>query len=276
MSPSSLDDVRPTTGIGAMRGSSRRSFSTSSPSSFGSLRSSRTTAGILERSRPACPPRPKRKSTASLPSRTITISFAIFAWRSARSVSSSSSASSSTSRMNFSAIGFQGKEKHRTLARLGVGPDTPAVPVHDALDCSKTDAFSGIVRLGVQPLEGAEELRGIGHVEAGAVVAHEERRRRAFAPRADLDARPLGLRGELPGVADQVLDRRAQQPRITLRAQALRDRDLDPALRLAAAQVGRHLLRDLGDVDLLALEADARDLRKVQQILDQLPHALRR
>src|SRR5258705_2914061 len=243
MSSSSLEEVRTTTGISTVRRSSRMRFRTSTPSSLGSLRSSRTTAGVLERSRPACSPPPKRKSIASLPSRAITISFAILAWRSARIVSSSSSALSSTSMINFSGIGLQGEEQRRALARRGVGPDAPAVPVHDALDRGEADTGAGIIGVGMQSMEGAEELGGIGHVEAGAVVAHEEGRRRAVTQRADLDMRLLGLRSELPGVADQVLDRRAQQPRIALRAQALADRDLDPALRLAAAHAGPPLPR---------------------------------
>src|SRR5439155_10207868 len=74
------------------------------PSSLGSLRSSRTTAGIVGGSRPACRPVPKRKSTASWPSLATTTLLAMFAFRSARSVSSSSFGLSSTSRIIFSII----------------------------------------------------------------------------------------------------------------------------------------------------------------------------
>src|SRR6266699_2839056 len=104
MSSSSHDDVRTTTGISLVRGSARIRCSTSMPLSLGSLRSSRTTAGILGGSRPACWPVPKRKSTASWPSLATKTSFAMLALRSARRVSSSSFALSSTSRIVFSII----------------------------------------------------------------------------------------------------------------------------------------------------------------------------
>src|SRR6267143_3713630 len=72
------------------------------PSSLGSLRSSRTTAGIVVGSRPAYLPVPNRKSSASWPSLAMATSLAMFAFLSASSVSSSSFGLSSTSRIIFS------------------------------------------------------------------------------------------------------------------------------------------------------------------------------
>src|SRR5712691_9687205 len=74
------------------------------PSSLGSLRSSRTTAGIVVGSRPAYLPSPNRKSSASWPSLAMATSLAMFAFLSARSVSSSSFGLSSTSRIIFSIV----------------------------------------------------------------------------------------------------------------------------------------------------------------------------
>src|SRR5260221_2090534 len=102
MSSSSLDDVSTTTGMSLVRGSARIRCSTSMPSSLGSLRSSRTTAGIVDGSRPACGPVPNRKSTASWPSLATKTLLAMLAFRSARSVSSSSFGLSSTSMIVFS------------------------------------------------------------------------------------------------------------------------------------------------------------------------------
>src|SRR6266849_3503046 len=104
MSSSSLDEVRTTTGISLVRGSARMRFSTSIPLSFGSFRSSRTTAGIGSGLRSEYLPVENRKSSASVPSRATKTSLAILALRSARSVSSSSSGLSSTSMMTFSII----------------------------------------------------------------------------------------------------------------------------------------------------------------------------
>src|SRR5712692_3952464 len=104
MSSSSLEEVRTTTGISLVRGSARIRCSTSIPSSLGSFRSSRTTAGIAGGSRPAYLPVPKRKSIASWPSLAMATSLAMFAFLSARSVSSSSFGLSSTSRIIFSIV----------------------------------------------------------------------------------------------------------------------------------------------------------------------------
>src|SRR5882757_9788438 len=104
MSSSSLEEVRITTGTSLVRGSARIRCSTSMPSSLGSLRSSRTTAGIVGSSRPAYLPVPNRKSSASWPSLAMATSLAMFAFLSARSVSSSSFGLSSTSRIVFSIV----------------------------------------------------------------------------------------------------------------------------------------------------------------------------
>ena len=58
--------------------------------------------------------------------------------------------------------------------RRALGPDAPAVAVHDALHRREADAGARELGGRVQPLEGREQLVGVGHVEAGAVVAHEE------------------------------------------------------------------------------------------------------
>src|SRR5712671_6951137 len=102
MSSSSLEEVRTTTGTSLVRGSARIRCSTSMPSSLGSLRSSRTTAGIVGGSRPAYLPVQNRKSSASWPSLATETWLAMLALRSARSVSSSSFGLSSTSRIIFS------------------------------------------------------------------------------------------------------------------------------------------------------------------------------
>src|SRR5260370_19472792 len=168
------------------------------------------------------------------------------------------------------------EEEHRALAGRGIGPDAPAVPVHDALYRGEADAGALVLVRRMQALEGAEQLVGIAHVEAGAVVAHEEGRLLPVAQQADLDARLPGLGAELPRIADQVLQRRAQQARVGVGLHAVPHRDLDLARRLAALHVRDHLARELADVDVAPRELAARHLGKIQQVLDQLAHALRR
>src|SRR5882672_4950516 len=313
MSSSSLDEVSTTTGINFVLGSERSCFNTSRPLNFGSFRSRRMTAGIRSRLRPSYWPLPKTNSSASLPSRVTTISFAIFACFSARRVSSSSSGLSSTTMIifwdiappsfsiaplstigsrspvfpssglglrhvgarSFHAIRFEREVERGALARLGIGPDPAAVPMDDPLHRRQPDARALILVARVQTLESAEQLVGVRHVEAGAVVAHIENRAPIVAETADLYAWLVRLCRELPRIPDQVLECRSQQPRIRARTHAVPDGDVDLALRLTALQVVHHLPGQLAYVRVAPLEAAARYAREVEQVLDQLPHALR-
>src|SRR5438093_9370425 len=87
----------------------------------------------------------------------------------------------------------EGEAERRPFVRLRLGPDAAAVPVDDPLHDGQADAGALVVLGVVQPLEHAEELVGVAHVEADAVVLDIILRRaaRATAPTADLDARDL-------------------------------------------------------------------------------------
>src|SRR5665647_528263 len=122
----------------------------------------------------------------------------------------------------------QRKAEGGAFLHLALGPHVAAVAADDALHGGQTDTRAFELAGRVQPLEGAEELVGIGHVEAGAVVAHEEGAlacvsgcaavvrpfaqsvgEAALARRdgSDLDARRVVLAGEPPGVAEEVVQR---------------------------------------------------------------------
>src|SRR6267142_1203311 len=170
MSSSSLEEVRITVGISRVRGSARSRLSTSRPESFGSLRSSRITAGVRATSRPACAPSPKRKSSASAPSRATTTSFAIFAWRSARVVSSSSSGLSSTSRIILSdmdppSLQYVGKR----IRGCGLGEQIPLAFVA-VVAAQELELLGGLDALG----EHAQAQR-VAHADDPLREAHDER-----------------------------------------------------------------------------------------------------
>src|SRR5690606_38351603 len=115
----------------------------------------------------------------------------------------------------------QHEAETRALARLALGPDLAAVALHHPPHRRQRDAVAGELVLGVQALERPEQLGRVFLAEACTVVAHEAHRLVPLVRRAaDLDPRIRGVRGELPGVADQVLQQVAHQVRITVRAQA--------------------------------------------------------
>src|SRR5712691_5070686 len=175
----------------------------------------------------------------------------------------------------FYAIRFEREVERCALARLGIGPDPAAVPVDDPLHRRQPDPGALILVARVQALESAKQLVGVRHVKAGAVVAHIENRAPIIAKTADLYARLVRLCRELPRIPNQVLECRPQQPRIRVRTHAVPDGYVDLALWITALQLVHHLPGQLGYVGVAPLQAAAGYAREVEQVLDQLPHALR-
>src|SRR5262245_4900069 len=101
---------------------------------------------------------------------------------------------------------LEGKVKGGALPDSALGPDPAAMPLHDALYCRQADAGAWVFHASMDALKGAEQLVSIRHVEAHAIVAHEEYRRPLVLRQASkLDAR-LGLSGgKLPRIAEQIL-----------------------------------------------------------------------
>ena len=90
------------------------------------------------------------------------------------------------------------------LAYLPFCPDAPTVPLDDACHGGQANAGAGEFRRTVQAAEGPEQELGIGHVEAGAVVPHEELLLAIHGAGAEFDAGPSRSPGEFPGVPEQV------------------------------------------------------------------------
>jgi hypothetical protein len=119
-------------------------------------------------------------------------------------------------------------------------------------------------------LEREEVLAGVRLVEPDAVIPDVVDGLAPLLLDAELYLR-LGLsRGDLLGVAQQVLERHPEQPRIP------RDRETvgyDEPRGVPAAQVVGHPPREGAQVNLLAPHLLARDAREVQEIVDQVAHA---
>ena len=126
--------------------------------------------------------------------------------------------------------------ERRALVGLGVGPDAAAVAVDDPLHDGEADAGALIVLGPVQPLEDAEQLVGVAHVEADAVVL-DEIGRIALAVAVALPISIIALRlaaRVLEGVGQQVDPDLLEQRRVGLARRQLADVDLDlPAVPLA-------------------------------------------
>src|SRR3990172_3263154 len=171
-------------------------------------------------------------SSASAPSLSQVMWFASLPLRSARIASSASAGLSSTRRMSTSSnlsiwSSFRQRKIERgSFAHFALGPDPPAVPGHHAPHDGKADAGSRKLLRRMQPLEHAEKLVVVLHIESGAVVLDAVHALRAVLMAAHLDQRLLALAAELDRVRQQIdphlLDRRRVAPRFG------KGMDLDP------------------------------------------------
>src|SRR5690606_7558033 len=115
-------------------------------------------------------------------------------------------------------------------------PDAPAVAIDDALHRGEANARAGEFVHAMQALEGAEQLVGVLHIEAGAIVAHEVHLPRAVFHDAYDDAWILLFRRELPRVAEQVFEYDAHELRIGRGLHALPHRDVRVVAKVARLQ----------------------------------------
>src|SRR5690349_15985248 len=98
--------------------------------------------------------------------------------------------------------------------------------MHNALHGRKSDTRSGKFRERVIARERFEQMIEERGVEPGAIVADEVDGSSPLAFAAKFDLR-LGMTGRIfPRVAEQILKRNAQQPRVSLDFEAARDLDV--------------------------------------------------
>src|SRR4051812_21485919 len=121
---------------------------------------------------------------------------------SATRASSSSLLSSSTSSTTGLSAMLASRVEREREGRAAVGHahrgHLAAVPVDDALDGGQPDTGAGELADAVQPLEWAEQLLYVAHVEAGAVVAYEVHGLAVPTLHADLDVGERAARRVLP------------------------------------------------------------------------------
>ena len=98
--------------------------------------------------------------------------------------------------------------------------------VHDG------QAYAGAFefRCRVEPLKRVEQFICMGHVKTGAVVAHEVNRLAVSLRHPDLNLRHGPVLRELPGIAQQVVERNAEQVGIALNEQIGSHLALDPTI----------------------------------------------
>src|ERR1700745_1867515 len=104
---------------------------------------------------------------------------------------------------------------------------------------------------GVEPLEGTEELVGVGHVEAGAVVADEECRDTVLYRLSHFDPCLPTLTPKFPSAAQQALEDVLQEAGIACRQQSIFHAKLNRAgrARTVILEARTDVASELGQVD---------------------------
>src|SRR5258708_217189 len=126
----------------------------------------------------------------------------------------------------------------------------------------------------MQSLKGAEQFLTISQVEAGAVVANKICRVTVADRSRKLDARRIARSGELPGIAEQILEHHLEQPSIALGHETVGNRGLDASVGPRPLQLGIDVAGQRAQVDPFVPEIAARDTSQRQQRVDQLRHGL--
>src|SRR5882724_9116578 len=277
MSCSSADEVSMTTGSACVRLSDFRRRSTSIPPSRGIFTSSKISFGcVLSRVLHATDR--DTNSSASTPPRTRTKRLTSPPLRRARVVISASGSLSSTSNMSTapkSSIAHprrKGEGKHRTAVHFAIRPYAAAMPRHHPLDDGKAHAGAAELVRTMQPLEHTEQFVGVFHIESHPVVPYRVDILGSALPAAHLDPGLRRLAAVLDRIGDQVRPHLPQEGAVAPHRRQGTDRH--PRRRRAPGQsFGDHFADQRFDVDLLCGYGKASKPGKLQQIINQGPHA---
>src|SRR5438876_1082004 len=101
----------------------------------------------------------------------------------------------------------QSEVKSRAFLDCAFRPNRAAVTMDDSLDGCQPNSGSFEFGHTMQPLEGAKQFSGVGHVETRAVVAHEIGLLPVVRSQAQFDLRLRVFGGEFPRVTQQVFQR---------------------------------------------------------------------
>src|SRR5207245_9292737 len=112
------------------------------------------------------------------------------------------------------------------------------MPVDDAPHSRQTDTRPRKLTLAVEPLEGAEQLVRVDHVEPDPVVTDEQAGVTVDDLRTDLDPGDRLLAGELEGVADEVREEDPRESRIGRCGHAGGDAHLELAVPISGGHRG--------------------------------------
>ena len=171
------------------------------------------------------------------------------------------------------AIGFKSEMECCSLAHCSFGPSATAVTTEYALYGSQANTGAFELGYGMETLEGQEQFIDIGHIEAGAVVAHEIFRFTILLRNTEFYPWLGTLLGKLPGIAQQVVQHYAEEVGIASGCHSFRDDQVNLAFRLPFLQFSENRLRHFAKIDSIMAHFGATHARQIQQIISELCQA---
>ena len=105
--------------------------------------------------------------------------------------------------MTVAVVAANGEEERGPLINFALRPDTPAMARDNSSDDRQPNTGAGEL-CSMQALEGSEQLVGISHVEADAIVADEVDSHAVADFCADRDDGPVPRPGIFDGIAEQI------------------------------------------------------------------------
>jgi hypothetical protein len=148
------------------------------------------------------------------------------------------------------------------------------VAAHEAQHGGQADPVTVELGVGVHALERPEELAGVAHVEADAVVALEEGALAVHPQHAHLQARRLVDGCELPGVLQQLAQDHPEQVGVGVHHKVRRHGQIDMAALVLAGDLRAEAHRDRAQVAGLALHLATRHHGEAQEVVDEPRQAL--
>src|SRR5471030_748468 len=124
---------------------------------------------------------------------------------------------------------LQGEIKSRAFANLRFRPDAASVLMNHTLNGCQANAYPLKILAPVEPLENAEQLVDVPHIEADPVVAHVNHGGFIGGDLADLNNGGLIVAGELDGIGQQVDNDMFDEGRIAVQRRQFADAGIDIA-----------------------------------------------
>src|SRR5688572_704766 len=127
----------------------------------------------------------------------------------------------------------------------------------------------------MKSLEGAEKLRRVRRIKAGAIVSDKVFARLAMAvPHPELNVCLGTLPGEFPCVLEQIGHGHLEEPGMPRRQQAGLDLPFDEAVLVRVSELHKGALCHRAQIDSLETQVCAGHPCKFEQVVDQLTHVL--